>query len=110
MADIPKSDGDAVQQARQVETARRGEHLTDHNEPDSFPEEGTDDKMVQARDTGAIPFSDEEATKATQAVIAAGLSGGGKTSTDWPDGQLAEALDDGTNKPGGADDSSDLND
>ena len=98
MTDVLKSDGSAVQRDRQVEMARRGEHLTDTNEPDSFPEEGTDDKMVQARDTGAVAFTDEEALKATQAVIDAGLSGGGKTSADWPDGQPAEALDDGNNK------------
>jgi len=98
MNDVVKSDGDAAHRDRQVEMAHRGERLTEHNEPDSFPEEGTDDKMVQASDTGAVPFSDEEALKATHAVIDAGLSGGGKTSADWPDGQPAEALDDGNNK------------
>lgn len=98
MTDVLKSDGDAAQQDRQVEMARRGQHLTDDNEPDSFPEEGTDDKMVQASDTGAVPFSDEEALRATHAVIDAGLSGAGKTSADWPDGQPTEALDDGNNK------------
>jgi len=98
MTDVLKSDGSVTRQDRQVEMARRGEHLTDDNESDSFPEEGTDDKMVQARDTGAVPFSDEEALKATHAVIDAELSGGGKTSTDWPGGQPAEALDDGSNK------------
>lgn len=106
MTDTVKTDGDAANRDRQVQVARHAEALQANNEPDSFPEEGTDEKMVQSRDTGEPAFSDGEALRATKAVIAAGLSGGGKTSADWPQGQPDEALDDGTNKPGGARDSS----
>ena len=83
----------------EVKVASHAERLADDDDNDSFPPEGTDDKTVQHDDTGTMPFSDEEALKATHAVIDAGLSGGGKTSGDWPDGQPAEALDDGNNKP-----------
>lgn len=65
-----------------VRNARHGERLAQGNQPDSFPEEGTDDKMVQHGDTGEHPFSDAEALSATKAVIAAGLSGTGKVEQD----------------------------
>lgn len=81
-----------------VRVASHAERLADDDDNDSFPPEGTDDKTVQAADTGAVPFSDEEALKATHAVIDAGLSGGGKISPDWPNGQPSETPDDGNNK------------
>ena len=65
-----------------VRNARRGERLSQGNEPDSFPEEGTDDKMVQHADTGAQPFSDDEALRATRTVIDLGLSCQGKPVQD----------------------------
>ena len=83
----------------EVKVASHAERLADDDDNDSFPPEGTDDKTVQHDDTGTVPFSDEEALKATHAVIDAGLSGGGKINGDWPDGQPAQALDDGNNKP-----------
>lgn len=89
-----------------VDVAEHAERQQAQNQPDPFPEEGTDDKTVQGPARGDQPLSEGEALRATKAVIAAGLSGGGKTSADWPDGQPAEALDDGTNKPGGRVDSS----
>jgi len=89
-----------------VDVAEHAERQQAQNQPDPFPEEGTDDKTVQGPARGDQPLSDGEAVRATKAVIAAGLSGGGKTSDNWPDSQPAEALDDGTNKRGGAADSS----
>lgn len=89
-----------------VDVAEHAERQQAQNQPDPFPEEGTDDKTVQGPERGDEALSEGEAVRATKAVIAAGLSGGGKTSANWPDGQPAEALDDGTNKPGGATDSS----
>jgi len=89
-----------------VDVAENAERQQALNQPDPFPEEGTDDKTVQGPERGDRALSDGEAVRATRAVIATGLSGGGKTSADWPDGQPAEALDDGTNKPGGVADSS----
>jgi hypothetical protein len=82
-----------------VAVAEHAERQQAQNQPDPFPEEGTDDKTVQGPERGDGALSEGEAVRATKAVIAAGLSGGGKTSADWPDGQPAEALDDGTNKP-----------
>lgn len=89
-----------------VAVAEHAERQQVQNQPDPFPEEGTDDKTVQGPERGDEALSEGEALRATKAVIAAGLSGGGKTSADWPDGQPSEALDDGTNKPGGTVDSS----
>jgi len=79
-----------------VRNARHGERLSEHNDPDSFPEEGTDDKMVQHADTGEQPFSDDEAVRATKAVIASGLSGHGKVSEDT----AGKGPDDGTEQNG----------
>ena len=75
-----------------VRNARHGERLAEDNQPDSFPEEGTDDKMVQHGDTGEQPFSDDEALKATRAVIASGLASCGKVG----DVTLAGGPDDGS--------------
>ncbi|WP_443748220.1 hypothetical protein [Asticcacaulis solisilvae] len=54
----------------EVKVASHAERLAEDDDNDSFPPEGTDDKTVQQDDTGAKPFSDEEALKATQAAIA----------------------------------------
>lgn len=89
-----------------VDVAEHAERQQAQNQPDPFPEEGTDDKTVQGPERGDKALSEGEALRATKAVIAAGLSDGGKTSADWPNGQPVEALDDGTNKPGGTVDSS----
>lgn len=59
-----------------VAAAKSGEHLQHRNEPDPFPPEGTDDKMVQPGDIGDKPLSDAEATKATQSAINRGMSKG----------------------------------
>ncbi|MGZ3297501.1 MAG: hypothetical protein ACXU8O_00685 [Asticcacaulis sp.] len=66
---IHQSGGSPAERERQVQMAKQGEKLSEANGPDSFPEEGTDDKMVQASDTGDVPFSDTEALRATRAVI-----------------------------------------
>lgn len=84
----------------EVDVAEHAEDQQNRNQPDPFPEEGTDEKIVKPDSAADKPLSEDEALRATKAVIAAGLSGGGKTSPDWPEGQPAEALDDGTNKAG----------
>lgn len=78
-----------------VDVARTAERQQANDQPDPFPEEGTDEKTVQ----GPLhdkPLSEDEAVTATRAVIDAGLSGSGKTAADWSDGRPPEALDDGT--------------
>ena len=81
-----------------VDVAEHAEEQQNRNQPDPFPEEGTDEKIVKPDTTADKPLSDGEAVRATKAVIASGLSGGGKASPDWPQGQPEEALDDGSNK------------
>ena len=88
-----------------VDVAEHAERQQALNQPDPFPEEGTDDKTVQGPERGDRALSEGEVVRATKAVIATGLSAGGKASADWPDGQPADALDDGANKPGGVADS-----
>ncbi len=53
----------------EVKVASHAERLADDDDNDSFPPEGTDDKTVQHDDTGTVPFSDDEALKATRAVL-----------------------------------------
>lgn len=60
-----------------VDVAVHGETRAEANKMDSFPEEGTDDKMVRPADTGDEPFSDAEAVEATQKAIKAEGHGGG---------------------------------
>lgn len=56
-----------------VEVAEHAEAAQNRNQPDPFPEEGTDEKIVRPDATADQPLSDGEALRATRAVIAAGL-------------------------------------
>lgn len=78
-----------------AEAARSGEHLQAANEPDPFPPEGTDEKVVRPASEVDTPLSDAEATRATMEVIAQGLSGRGKTEADWSDGGPPQPVEDG---------------
>ena len=60
-----------------VGVAVHAETRAEANKMDSFPEEGTDDKIVKPGDTGETPLSDNEAVQATQRAIQAEAHGGG---------------------------------
>ena len=76
---------------RLEDVAEHAQHLSEHGDMDSFPEEGTDDKVVQTANTETELITEDDAIRATQAVIDAGLSGRGQTGNNIPGG-----LDDGT--------------
>ncbi len=58
-----------------AKAAISAENLQAHDDPDPFPPEGTDDKMVQSADTGETPLTNREAISATLGALALGLFG-----------------------------------
>jgi hypothetical protein len=56
-----------------VHVAVHAQNMSEDGNPDPFPPEGTDDKLVQAGETGETALTDEEGLKAAQYVIATRL-------------------------------------
>ena len=54
-----------------VDVAVHGENRAEANKMDSFPEEGTDEKIVQPGGSDERPLSDDEAVKATKRAMQA---------------------------------------
>lgn len=74
-----------------VDVAAHAEDRAEAGKMDSFPEEGTDEKIVKPGIAADAPLSDSEAVEATKKAIQAEANGGGDAADIVPSDDMARA-------------------